>query len=363
MSAIKIIAEAGVNHNGSVELAKNLVDAARHAGADFIKFQTFTADSHIAPDASCAEYQSRNIGKGQTMLEMVRQLELSFDSFAEIKEYCDAHKISFISTPYDRESVNFLATLDVPFFKIPSGELTNAPLLLHIARQGKPMIISTGMATLAEISRALGVLAFGILEPADCDISQTAFIDALESSAGRDCLRGNAILLHCVTEYPAPFEELNLKAILTLADTFGLPVGYSDHSAGIAAPVAAAAMGAVMIEKHLTTSHDLKGPDHKASLEPHDFAEMVRQVRAIETAMGNGEKIPGPAEAMNIPLVRRSLFAAAVIKKGELFSERNLTTKRPGTGRSPFDYWQLIGTTASRDYRADEMIDAANGPQ
>jgi N-acetylneuraminate synthase len=362
VSAIKIIAEAGVNHNGSVELAKNLVDAARHAGADFIKFQTFTADSHIAPDASCAEYQSRNIGKGQTMLEMVRQLELPFAAFAEIKEYCDAHHISFISTPYDQESVNFLATIDVPFFKIPSGELTNAPLLLHVARQGKPMIASTGMATVDEIERALGVLAFGLLSPAASNISEGAFTEALASANGRKCLRENVTLLHCVTEYPAPMEQLNLNAIATLREKFQLSVGYSDHSAGTIAPIAAAAMGAVIIEKHLTMDHELEGPDHKASLEPQEFSKMVRDIRAIEAALGDGEKVPGPAESKNIPLVRRSLFAAAAIKRGELFSDRNLIAKRPGTGVSPFDYWKLIGGAANRDYRADEMIDFdANG--
>jgi N-acetylneuraminate synthase len=356
-NAVKIIAEAGVNHNGDIRLAKRLVDAAHEAGANFIKFQTFRADSHIAPDALCAGYQTRNMGKTQSMIDMVRRLELPLEAFRKIRDHADKRGIVFISTAYEPESIDFLNSLSVPFFKIPSGELTNAPLLLHFARQNRPIAMSTGMADLEEIDRALAVLAYGFTEP-PCEVpSRAAFARAAKDPIAWSKVQNWVTLLHCVTEYPAPENQLNLRAIASLQQVFGLPVGYSDHSLGTTAPIAAVALGAVMIEKHLTLDCGLEGPDHRASLEPDAFALMVEGIRATEAAMGTGVKVPGAAEAENIPIVRRSLYAAQLIRRGESFTAENLTAKRPGTGRSPYDYWDLLGSPAGRDYRADEMID------
>jgi N-acetylneuraminate synthase len=359
---VTIIAEAGVNHNGHLDMAMQLVDAAADSGADFIKFQTFRSEKSVSADVPLAEYQMSNDVAADSMLEMVKKLELSFDDFRRLKDACATKGIGFLSTGFDFESVSFLHDLDVPFFKVASGELTNAPLLLHIAKLGRPIAVSTGAANIADIEMALGCLAFGFSAGLETEASTSSFADAFRSNEGQSHLLDKITLLHCTTEYPAPFDELNLRAIATLRDTFGLRVGYSDHSLGITAPIAATAMGAVMIEKHFTLDRNLDGPDHKASLEPHDLAAMVREIRAVETALGNGEKVPGRAELKNRILVRKSLVAAIPIKSGDVFSESNLIAKRPGSGLSPFALWSLIGRTAQRSYESDEQIDLDAAP-
>lgn len=354
---VTIVAEAGVNHNGSLDMAMRLVDAAAESGADFVKFQTFRSESSLSANVPLADYQVANAGDANSMLKMVKNLELPFDDFLRLRDACKIKGIGFLSTGFDRESVAFLHELGVPFFKVASGELTNAPLLLQIAGFGRPVAVSTGAANIEDIQMALGCLAFGFLGLPETEASIESFQNAFRSDEGQSHLRDKITLLHCTTEYPAPFDELNLRAIATLRESFGLRVGYSDHSLGITAPIAATAMGAVMIEKHFTLDRNLDGPDHQASLEPHDLVAMVREIRAVETALGNGEKVPGPAESKNRTLVRKSLVAAIPIKSGEMFSETNLIAKRPGSGLSPFALWSLIGRTAGRGYEADEQID------
>lgn len=333
-----IIAEAGVNHNGSLDLAKKLIDSAAEAGVDYVKFQTFRADKLVTRTARQAAYQSRNLGTtGQdedgSQYAMLKAFELSPDDHAALIGHCRERGVRFLSTAFDLDSIAFLDSLGLPLWKVPSGELTNYPYLRAIGMTRKPVILSTGMATLDEVADAIDVLTrFGT--PKD-----------------------EITLLHCTTEYPAPKNEINLRAMATMRERFGLPVGYSDHTEGIEIPVAAVALGATVIEKHFTLDRSLPGPDHKASLEPGELRAMVRQIRAVESAMGDGIKTPSDAEKPNIPIARKSIVAARPIRKGELFTEENLTAKRPGTGISPMLWESVIGKTAGRDFDADEAIE------
>ncbi|MGF7056650.1 N-acetylneuraminate synthase [Brassicibacter mesophilus] len=354
-----IIAEIGVNHNGSLAIAKSLIDVAAEAGADAVKFQTFNTEQNISPHAPKAAYQVKNTGLIETQYEMVKKLELSQKIHFTLMEYCVSKNIRFLSTPFDLQSLDFLVhSLNLPIIKIASGEITNAPLLLKAGRYGKKIILSTGMSTLGDIEEALGVLAFGYIEGMERNKnpSHTAFKEAYCSEKGQMLLRQNVSLLHCTTEYPAPFEEINLRVLNTLHQCFGLPVGYSDHTLGIALPIAAVALGAVIIEKHITLDRKLPGPDHKASLEPEELFQMVQGIRQTEKAVGNSYKIPVPSEFKNQKIVRKSIVAACNIYKGELFTQENLTVKRPEEGLSPLQFWNLLGETAQRDYLKDEVI-------
>ncbi|MBE3573281.1 MAG: N-acetylneuraminate synthase [Moorella humiferrea] len=326
-----IIAEAGVNHNGDLELAKKLVDAAVEAGADAVKFQTFKAEEVVTPNAERAQYQKDNMPeKDESQLEMIKRLELSYAQFRELYDYCRQKGIIFLSSPFDQESIDFLAELGVPYFKIPSGEITNYPFLRRIAEKKRPVILSTGMATLGEVEGALQVL--------------------------REAGAKDITLLHCTTSYPALPEEVNLKAMLTMKQAFALPVGYSDHTMGIAVPIAAAALGAEVIEKHLTLDRNLPGPDHRASLEPGEFKEMVAAIRQVEKSLGDGMKRPAPGELAVMPAARRSLVAARDIAAGEIITESCLTARRPGTGIPP-NFWDVVvGRQARRDIAAGSIL-------
>lgn len=353
---VYIIAEAGVNHNGSLQMAKELIDVAAQAGADAVKFQTFKADLLVSKEAEKAAYQQRNTGNDESQYMMLKKLELNEDAHNILAKHCAASGIQFLSTPFDSTSLSLLANqLDMPYIKIPSGEITNAPFLLEIARTGKHVILSTGMSTLAEVEAALGVLAFGFLHCSQKPSLQ-AFEQAYTTNAGQAIIQRKVSLLHCTTEYPAPFEEVNLKAMDTLKSAFGLQVGYSDHTEGIAVPVAAAARGAAIIEKHFTLDKNLPGPDHRASLEPAELALLVRSIRQVEESLGCGIKQPTKSEYKNRLVARKSLAAAQDIQQGEYLSESNLTIKRPGTGLSPFYYWNLLGKKASKDYKRDEKV-------
>ena len=326
-----IIAEAGVNHNGSLELARQLVDRAREAGADCVKFQTFLASEAVSRFAQKAQYQRETVPQGESQLEMVKKLELSFQAFVELKAYCEQVGIDFLSTPFDLPSIDFLNGLGVPFWKIPSGEITNLPYLIEIAKTGKDIVMSTGMCTIDEIEAALTVL--------------------------RSNGAAHVSLLHCNTEYPTPFSDVNLCAMRTLEKRFRCPVGYSDHTQGIEIPIAAVAMGATIIEKHFTLDRTMEGPDHRASLEPQELKTMVTSIRHIEQAMGDGVKQPSPSEKKNISIARKSIVARCAIAKGELLTRDNLTTKRPGDGISPMEWFDVLGTTAVRDFQPDEKIE------
>ena len=327
---VYIIAEAGVNHNGSFELACKLVDAAKAAGADCIKFQTFKSDALVSHFAQKAEYQKDTTGEG-AQVDMLRKLELSYDEFEELKKYCDKVGICFLSTPFDFDSIAFLSSINMPFWKIPSGEVTNYPYLVALAKTGKPVVMSTGMCEIEEIKDALNVL---------------------RNNGTKDIK-----LLHCNTEYPTPFEDVNLKAISTMRETFGLEVGYSDHTKGIEASIAAVALGATIIEKHFTLDCNMEGPDHKASLEPKELSDMVKSIRHIEKALGTGNKTPSPSEQKNIAIARKSIVAKKNIKAGELLSEDTITVKRPGSGINPMRWNEVIGTKAIRDFEKDELIE------
>ena len=353
---VYIIAEAGVNHNGSLEMARALVDAAADAGADGVKFQTFKSNAVISRHAVKAAYQAQTTGSSESQLEMVKRLELNESAHRELQVHCRHRGIQFLSTPFDSESADFLVQhMDVPFVKIPSGEITNGPLLLHIANYGRPVVLSTGMSTLADIEMALGVLAFGFIKN-DSRPSRLAFQSAFLSPEGQTAIANNVTLLHCTTEYPAPFDEVNLRAMQTLRAAFGIPVGYSDHTQGIAISLAAVALGAQVLEKHFTLDRSLPGPDHQASLEPGELASMVASVRNVEMAMGREGKIPGPSELKNKPIARKSLVAARHIKAGDRYTEENMAAKRPGTGVSPMAYWDFLGAQAPRDFAEDEPI-------
>ncbi|WP_290087353.1 N-acetylneuraminate synthase [Paramuribaculum intestinale] len=333
MSKVVIIAEAGVNHNGSFEMACRLADEAKRAGADYVKFQTGIPENVISVRAEQAEYQKHNTGTSESQLDMVRKIMLRPDDFKSLKEYCDSIGIRFLSTPFDLDSIDILKPLEMDLWKIPSGEITNLPYLRKIASMGQPVVMSTGMSRLGEVDDAVGVLLDGDLT-----------LDMIT-------------LLHCNTEYPTPYTDVNLRAMLTLRDAIGCRVGYSDHTLGIEVPVAAVAMGAEMIEKHFTLDKTLPGPDHVASLEPADLKAMVSAIRHTEAALGSGRKDVSPSERKNIAIARKSIIAARPISKGERFSHDNLTVKRPGNGISPMLWDTVVGLEAPRDFEPDELIE------
>ena len=328
--SVYIIAEAGVNHNGSFALACKLVDAAKEAGADCVKFQTFKADKIVSHTAQKAAYQKNTTGEGPQS-DMLKKLELSYDDFRRLKRYCDEKGICFLSTPFDLDSIQFLNTIDMPFWKIPSGEITNLPYLLALAETRKPVVMSTGMCEIGEIEEAIRIL----------------------QENGTPLIK----LLHCNTEYPTPFEDVNLKAMLTLKERFGMDVGYSDHTKGIEVPIAATALGATIIEKHFTLDKTMEGPDHKASLEPNELAAMITSIRHIEQAIGTGEKTPSRSERKNITVARKSIVAKRKIRLGEILTVDNITVKRPGDGISPMRWFEVLGERAIRDFEEDEQIE------
>ncbi len=345
-----------MNHNGSLAIAKQLIDAAAEAGADAVKFQTFKAERLVSHSAPKAEYQTKTTDSLESQFEMIKKLELDKEGHKQLIEHCCYRGIQFLSTPFDSESIDLLVKVfSVPLIKLPSGEITNAPLLLKAAQTGRPIILSTGMSTLGEIESALGVLAFGFTNLSEKP-SIRAFNNAYRSEIGQQALKEKVTLLHCTTEYPAPFEDVNLRAMDTMRAAFGLPVGFSDHTPGIAIAVAAAARGAVVIEKHFTIDRNLPGPDHKASLEPHELNLMVQSIRQVAASLGTGFKIPAKSEMKNMIVARKSLTAAKTIKIGEFFAEDNLTTKRPGSGIPPMHYWDLMGKVSNKDYLQDELI-------
>ncbi len=353
-----IIAEAGVNHNGDLSLAGQLIDVAAEAGVDAVKFQTFLSEHLVTRNTPKAEYQARATDQSESQFEMIRRLELTGSDHETLMAHAQARGIAFLSTPFDVPSLHLLTErCKLQVIKIPSGEITNAPFLLAIARTAQRVILSTGMSTLGEVEAALGVLAFGCIAPGEVKPQIGDFEQAFASSAGQRALRDRVTLLHCTTEYPAPYGEVNLRAMNTLSEAFGLPVGYSDHTTGIHISLAAVACGARVIEKHFTLDRNLPGPDHKASLEPGELCELVRQIREIAQALGDGVKRPTVSERKNRDVARKILVAARAIKLGEVFTEENLVCKRSGAGVSPFAYWQILGQRAIRAYKADEALD------
>lgn len=331
MKKIRIIAEAGVNHNGSLALAKQMVDAAKECGADIIKFQTAKAESLVSRFAVKADYQKKNTGTEESQLEMLRKLLLTYEEFEQLAAYCEQKEIQFLSTPFDLESIDFLSQFSMPFWKIPSGEITNYPYLVRLAKTKMSVMMSTGMCELWEVEEAVKILK--------------------ENGAGE------LTLLHCNTEYPTPYEDVNLRAMETLRQRFGCEVGYSDHTKGMEVPIAAAAMGAGVIEKHFTLSRKMTGPDHAASLEPAELKAMINAVRNIEAALGDGRKTVTGSERKNIAIARKSIVAARNILKGEKLTVENITTKRPGSGISPMRWNEVLGTEAVRDFEEDELIE------
>ena len=333
MNRTLIIAEAGVNHNGDIDLAKKLIDVAAEAGVDYVKFQTFNSKKLVSKSASKAEYQKENTGnQSESQLEMLQKLELSPEAHRELIGYCKLKGVKFFSTGFDLESLDFLKTLGLGLFKIPSGEITNLPFLRKVGGMRKPIILSTGMADLKEIEATMKVLL----------------------KAGTK--RNNITILHCNTEYPTPMQDVNLNAMRPIADKFKVKIGYSDHTLGIEVPIAAVAMGAAVIEKHFTLDRSMQGPDHAASLEPDELKAMVLAIRNIEKALGNGKKQPSPSEKKNKAVARKSIVAAADIQKGTVLSAENITVKRPGNGISPMCWDKIIGTKAKKDYREDDLI-------
>lgn len=329
-----IIAEAGVNHNGSLDIAKRLVEAAALAGADYVKFQTYSTEALVLRSAPKADYQRRQTEGGDDQYAMLKQLELTPAMHEALIAHCQLVGIRFLSTGFDTTSIDYLDQLGVPFFKIPSGEITNKPYLRHVASKGKPVVLSTGMATLEEVKQAIQVMK-------ECGLNQKQLT-----------------VLHCTTEYPAPLNEVNLRAMLNLRDELDIQVGYSDHTQGIAVPIAAVTLGAVVIEKHFTLDRTMPGPDHAASLEPEAFKAMVDAIRDVELALtGTGLKQPGSGELINRAAARKSIVAATAIKQGELFTELNLTAKRPGTGQSPMNWDLYIGQPSARNYELDDLIE------
>jgi N,N'-diacetyllegionaminate synthase len=327
---VLIIAEAGVNHNDSLALAKRMADAAKEAGADVVKYQAFVPERLVSASAGMADYQKQNVGRAESQLEMLSRLALSFDEFRELKAYCDGIGIRFLATPFDAESIEFLKTLDPTVWKIPSGEVTNVPYLLRLAATGQPLLLSTGM----------------------CDEDDVAFaVDLLREHGA-----GEITLLHCNTEYPTPLEDANLSAITALRERFGCPVGYSDHTLGIEAPVAAVALGAEVIEKHFTLDKKMEGPDHRASLDPEELRCMVTAIRRIETALGEEAIRVSPSERRNMTAARKSIVAKRFIRKGQILAEDDLCCKRPGDGISPREWFSVIGKQAVCDFAPDEQI-------
>ena len=333
MNKVFIIAEAGVNHNGSIELAKKLIDVARSAGADAVKFQTFKAENLVAKYAQKAEYQKQTTDRDESQFEMIKRLELDINAHKELMAYCEEQKIMFLSTPFDHDSIDLLNELGLEIFKIPSGEITNLPYLRHMGKLAKKVILSTGMSNLQEIEDALDIL--------------------IQAGTKKE----NITVLHANTEYPTPMQDVNLRAMITIGDTFGVAYGYSDHTLGIEIPVAAVALGAVCIEKHFTLDKTMEGPDHKASLEPDELKAMIDAVRNIQRDLGDGIKKASQSEKANIKIVRKSIVAKRTIDQGEVLNETNITVKRPGDGISPMRWDEIIGTRATRYYTEDEQIE------
>jgi len=344
-----IIAEAGVNHNGKLELAKKLVDVAVEAGADAVKFQTFKAENLVSRSAGKAEYQEKTTGTTESQFEMIKRLQLSFEDFRKIKKYCDKKGIIFLSTPFDYESVDFLEKL-VPLYKIGSGEITDLPFLEYIAKKDKPIILSTGMSTLGEVEEAINIIIN--TNPSFFTYNTSSLSSKIHNSPS--VVAHPLILLHCVSNYPAGFEEVNLKAMLTLEKAFKLPVGFSDHTLGIEVPIAAVTLGAEIIEKHFTLNKNLPGPDHKASLEPQELKAMIKAVRNIEKALGNGIKKPKKSELEIMKAARKSLVASRDIKAGEVLQEEDIVIKRPGIGLFPKFKEIVIGMCLSKDTKKDK---------
>ena len=330
MSSVYIIAEAGVNHNGDPDLAKKLISEGAKAGADAVKFQTFKAETLVAKSALKADYQKKYTGSDESQFDMLKKLELDYDIHKELMSYAEAKGIQFLSSAFDLESIDLLDELGLPVFKIPSGEITNLPYLRKTARLGKKTILSTGMSSMEDIEAALTVL--------------------------RENGAKEIVVLHCNTEYPTPMEDVNLKAMNTIGEAFNVAVGYSDHTLGIEVPIAAVALGAIVIEKHFTLDKTMPGPDHKASLEPNELKEMVAAIRNIEKALGDGIKVPTASEKKNMAVARKSIVAKKDISVNETFTEENLTIKRPGTGISPMEWDNVIGTKATKKYTSDEVI-------
>ncbi|MCS4122746.1 N-acetylneuraminate synthase [Salinibacter ruber] len=339
-----------------MDLARDLIEVAADAGADAVKFQTFRSDALVAEDAPKADYQTETTDAGESQVEMLRRLELTPDQHHTIAQHCSDRDLQFLSTPFDTQSARFLVDeFDVSRIKIGSGELTNGPLLLDIARIERPVILSTGMGTLGEVERALSVLAFGYV--ADGDRPTLEDLERVFASTdGQNALAQNVTVLHCVTEYPAPAETANLRVMDTLREAFGLPVGLSDHTQGISVPIAAVARGATLIEKHFTLDRSLPGPDHEASLEPDELRDMIQGIREVEAALGTGRKTPAGPEWKNRSVARKSLVANQPIQEGENFTSENLGIKRPGDGISPMRYWEYLDRTASRPYEQDDQI-------
>jgi N-acetylneuraminate synthase len=356
MSRCFVVAEAGVNHNGSLDLALRLLEAAKRAGANAVKFQTFRADALASRAAPKATYQIETTGANQSQWEMLKRLELDDGAHRALRARAERSQIEFMSAPFDEAALEYLVALGVRRLKLPSGELTNGPLLLRAARTGLPLIVSTGMATLAEVDAAMGVLAFGVSAPAGAIPSRAAFAAALADPVASVVLRERVTLLHCTTQYPAPPESANLRAMETLRRRFGVAVGYSDHTDGIAISVAAAALGASVIEKHLTLDRNMPGPDHRASLDPESFAAMVAGIRQAEAALGDGVKAPHVSEVANIAVARKSLVAARAIPAGKPIEPADLIAKRPGDGTSPMEYWGMMGWISPRHYVEDEKL-------
>jgi len=354
--SVFFIAEAGVNHNGDKEMAFRLIDCAVAAGADAVKFQTFNADALASSDAPKAAYQKATTDAEETQLDMLRRLELPLAWHFELRDYCREKGIEFLSTPFDSGSLAFLVNdLDLKTIKVPSGELTNGPFLLEIARTGCQIILSTGMSTLEEVKDALGVLAFGLSNPKG-NPSKSAFKNALLSDASKEALIQNVTILHCTSAYPAPLKDANISAIKTLRETFGLKTGFSDHTNGMTASLAAAALSADVIEKHFTLDRDLPGPDHKASLNPSELKDLVSNIRLIEMSLGDGIKQPQPSEIETIAVARKSLVALSQIRPGDALTSQNMGAKRPGNGKSPMQFWDLIDTRATAAFDEGEQI-------
>lgn len=353
---VLIIAEAGVNHNGDLNLAKQLIDAAKEAQADIVKFQSFKAEKLVITNAPKAEYQIENTGNEESQMDMLKKLELSYQDHLDLMDYCADKDIEFLSTPFDIDGLHMLTDdLTLKRIKLGSSELTNAPILLEAARKHLPLIISTGMANMADIENALKVIAFGFIEANELPKSETLNA-ALENEDAQKTMQELVTVLHCTTEYPTPFEDVNLNAMKTIAESFPVSVGYSDHTLGIEVSLAATAMGATVIEKHFTLDKTMEGPDHRASLDPAELKALVSGIRNIEAAQGSSIKEPAPSEQKNISMARKSLIAANDIAKGEIFTLDNLTTKRPGTGISPVEIWNILGMESPQSFKKDEII-------
>lgn len=332
MNKVFIIAEAGVNHNGSIELAKKLIDVASESGADAVKFQTFKAEKLVSKSTQKADYQKQTTDTKESQFDMIKKLELDMDTHKELMSYCKTKNIMFLSTPFEHDSIELLNDLGLEIFKIPSGEITNLPYLRHIGKLNKKVILSTGMADIGEIEDALDILTQSGTKKEDISV------------------------LHANTMYPTPMEDVNLKAMVTIGNSFDISYGYSDHTLGIEVPTAAVAMGASCIEKHFTLDKTMDGPDHKASLEPDELKTMVKAIRNIELALGSSIKKPTKSETPNMQIARKSIVAKIDIKKGEILTEENITIKRPGHGISPMQWDEIVGSTASKDYKEDELI-------